>query len=418
VHPSKSGAGIYQRTLPLLYILLSLYAFPISSYISEFSDASTNLISIAARALSAVVALSFFIYVIKKRALLRNLDFWVFILFWILYSMRIIYDISRNSSSLGRDPADYLLFAIVISFISTIPSFNSFDYSSEALERLVLIILIVLCLAGIYYFHFGGALEVILRGQSRASGNERLNPISFSIFSTCLVAVSLKRVLLTNVQLGSVLISVVAACVGAYTLLLSSSRGPMLFLGLFTLLLLCYSFRSNQLKTVVVFSFLTIGIYTAIKLTGFQSIAKEMFVERFNSVTGSAAIDESTEGRVQAYAGAFKQFVDSPIVGSFLEEHTLQQYPHNVLLESFMALGIVGGIVFLIIYLRYLFYSIVGLFISGFSVLFIIALANGVLVMTSGALSFSTEFWLSFGLISTYFSKRRISAGYGVAAVA
>jgi O-antigen ligase len=62
---------------------------------------------------------------------------------------------------------------------------------------------------------------------------------------------------------------------------------------------------------------------------------------RFESgiqLTGSSA---ST--RLDMYAKAWKDFQENPILGSSIIEHVHMIYPHNMILESFMAMGIVGG---------------------------------------------------------------------------
>jgi O-antigen ligase len=57
--------------------------------------------------------------------------------------------------------------------------------------------------------------------------------------------------------------------------------------------------------------------------------------------------DMAVTARQQSFAGAWEQFARSPIVGDALEEETTRFYPHNVVLESFMATGIAGGLSFI-----------------------------------------------------------------------
>lgn len=49
---------------------------------------------------------------------------------------------------------------------------------------------------------------------------------------------------------------------------------------------------------------------------------------------------------------AIDQAVRNPLLGSAYTELQTGQYPHNLLLESFMALGVVGGVLLLFICLR------------------------------------------------------------------
>ena len=63
-------------------------------------------------------------------------------------------------------------------------------------------------------------------------------------------------------------------------------------------------------------------------------------------------------------SGAVNQFFESPVFGSFLEEKIFKEYPHNLLLESFMATGILGGLLFVIYYLRFLWVTMRNIFRS------------------------------------------------------
>jgi O-antigen ligase len=66
------------------------------------------------------------------------------------------------------------------------------------------------------------------------------------------------------------------------------------------------------------------------------------FLKRF-SVFGTED-DLSSIQRNQSYAGAFTQFLESPLLGDSLEERTSLFYPHNLILESLMSVGVIGTV--------------------------------------------------------------------------
>jgi O-antigen ligase len=249
-------------------------------------------------------------------------------------------------------------------------------------------------------------MEAVLKGQSRVGANERLNAISSSLYSSCLIAISFKRTFLSKTSLVSVLTNICCLSVGLYSLLLTSSRGPLLFLSIYLILLLFHSARSNMPKTLAIILFVVIGFVGIIQYFGLGEIFYEMFISRFTTVAGSS-IDESAEGRAVAYQGAISQFLSSPFIGSFLEERTLKQYPHNIIIESFMALGIFGGLLFVVIYSRCVFFCISDLIKSNFSALFTISLGSCVIVLFSGGLAFSIDFWFGYALSAVFFAKMR-----------
>jgi O-antigen ligase len=62
--------------------------------------------------------------------------------------------------------------------------------------------------------------------------------------------------------------------------------------------------------------------------------------------------DGSTHERIAAYNDAWKQFINAPIVSSdFVLTSGIGRgwYPHNIVLESLIALGIIGGIIIIVL---------------------------------------------------------------------
>ena len=66
-------------------------------------------------------------------------------------------------------------------------------------------------------------------------------------------------------------------------------------------------------------------------------------VERIDANT-----DMSTAGRVVSFYGAWQQFLDDPLMGRYVTEQITSFYPHNIYLESLMAVGLLGSILFAI----------------------------------------------------------------------
>ena len=54
-------------------------------------------------------------------------------------------------------------------------------------------------------------------------------------------------------------------------------------------------------------------------------------------------------GRWALYQGAMAQFMENPILGSSLEMQGRQSYPHNHIVEAFMATGAIGGLAFVML---------------------------------------------------------------------
>ncbi|OOY32607.1 hypothetical protein BMI88_01585 [Thioclava sp. F36-6] len=131
---------------------------------------------------------------------------------------------------------------------------------------------------------------------------------------------------------------------GAYLLILSNSRGPVVSLTLaFTLLLLA---KIQHKRLLSVTSFFIIGALVAAYLNRSLLFDNTGILYRFEVITSGK--DMSTAGRLISTSGAWHQFLENPFFGNSLQEEITKFYPHNVILESLMSTGITGGIAFVI----------------------------------------------------------------------
>jgi O-antigen ligase len=68
-------------------------------------------------------------------------------------------------------------------------------------------------------------------------------------------------------------------------------------------------------------------------------------------ITGYTANNQSTYIREILYHDAWQQYLNHPIVGSSFVEENSRLYPHNIVIESFMATGTFGGSCFVLLIL-------------------------------------------------------------------
>jgi hypothetical protein len=77
-----------------------------------------------------------------------------------------------------------------------------------------------------------------------------------------------------------------------------------------------------------------------------------ILVDRLENIAIADSSNLSDTERLGLWAGAWEQFIEHPILGSGLEEKTFRFYPHNMVLESLMATGVLGGALFIGIFLN------------------------------------------------------------------
>jgi O-antigen ligase len=86
------------------------------------------------------------------------------------------------------------------------------------------------------------------------------------------------------------------------------------------------------------------GAYLVQERLGFRAVDRIVALRDLRA-------DASTEVHVEGARGAWEEFLDHPAFGSGLDESRTGEYPHNVVIESFMATGVLGGAAFSIILL-------------------------------------------------------------------
>jgi O-antigen ligase len=91
--------------------------------------------------------------------------------------------------------------------------------------------------------------------------------------------------------------------------------------------------------TAIMGWFLVLGAFAVEESFGFR------IVSRFQTVNDVGA-DPSSRQHFELLLDAQREFVEHPLIGSALVETRARDYPHNVAVESFMATGIIGGLMF------------------------------------------------------------------------
>ena len=109
------------------------------------------------------------------------------------------------------------------------------------------------------------------------------------------------------------------------------------------------------------------------------------------------------EARRFSFYGAWNDFLTSPIIGNHFVGSYDNFYPHNIILEVMMSLGVVGLFIFLRIILR-VYINFRNVFTGKFNTqtlhLFLFGLCFILISLTSGSIVASPEFWAFFILLS------------------
>jgi O-antigen ligase len=229
--------------------------------------------------------------------------------------------------------------------------------------------------------------------EFRAEANIGLNSISFA---TCAISLIIVSLYLRNKFKFKILIwlSIILAIINIG---LSGSRGPILQLALVGLLYLFMNTKKVNPKYVFIglISFSGVIYYLSEKFN-FLGV----LIARFT--TSQSELGGSDYERTLFIEGAWNQFRNSPLIGDSVEVRPYGIYPHNMLIESFMSLGILGGVLCLAILIIAFVKAIQLLKYKEVSWLVILFLFSYIATFTTGSIVNNFRFWTFLSLILVY----------------
>ncbi|HIF9481703.1 TPA: O-antigen ligase family protein [Photobacterium damselae] len=172
-------------------------------------------------------------------------------------------------------------------------------------------------------------------------------------------------------------------------LLFANSKAPILAFFLTAL----FYFLSRNKKGIIYIILMGLGVLLIVVyiLPYFNDIFHIDILARFTGM--SSAYDESTVTRKISMLNAIELFEDNPIFGSSIVTSS-GGYPHNITLETLMALGVVGGLTFflLVLFSLVICYRLISKN-SKYSLISLFYIQYLFGIQTSGAIWNSTSFW-------------------------
>lgn len=376
----------HQRWVPII-LVVGLAGYPLLGTVVVLSQLPSLAASIPVRLLVALASALMLATAPRLRLSPIGVTLWAF---WLIYLARLLWDWLVVSIP-GADEA--LLFFTVTCLLPAAALLRYQPHASDepALARLMLLCGLSTCLLALTI-----TLADLAPGRSLFAETERLsfdtvNPITYGhvAASTVIAAIS---TLLRRDRRGTSWISVMAILAAAATLQLSASRGPALALAV---CLIAVGIFHSRLRW---------GVFLIAALTVFLVVnAGTGLEDRFRNVED----DPSTLERILVQSNAIAQFLDHPLTGSAYIEKELEIYPHNPIIESAMATGVVGLSLFTIVATAVLWKAIRQLR-RGFILLPLLALQYLIGSMLSGALYASTQMWITFALMIAMTQRPRV----------
>ncbi len=303
---------------------LSVIGYPLAGLLAVFVNVPSWATSYPFRA--AVAALSFALFW-QARALRRQGRAHVLItVFWILYVLRLVWD-----SLLGPPGAAEALFYFTLTVAIPVAALmrGAVHWDEVHATKVVFYMGSAICGAGMVLGLGIVATDRMMSDITNQLFLDTINPITFSHagVTTLLAAASLFSGKTRQVSSGTLAVGV-AFAVGC--MVQAASRGPLVALVACATLAALAQNRWTLLALVAALGGAVASSGTALEIfTRFEAL---------EDVQG----DASSLERLLLQANALHMFQQSPLIGAAYAEFEMNTYPHNVFIETAMALGVVG----------------------------------------------------------------------------
>ena len=324
--------------LAAMYVL-TIVGFPLVSTLPTLLGLDSQLATIPYRMLVAGLAVGILYgWWLRGTRVLFNSAVLVTLTLWTLLIARMLWDtiVSPLPGELYTPAGQLLLLSLGACFL---PAMVGLEFPSDAsldLARRWIEVLGAIAMVAILYVGLRGVLagSILYRLATPV-----LNPISVGHLGVSVMIVALCGYAGSGrlAKIGRVLLVVLSVGVTVATV----SRGPILA-GLLAVVILAFVTRRKRLGIKALA--LRVGII-AVGIAGVA--AAVLYLEDTGVIDILARLtdtfqDVASQERAKMIRGAWTQFTDNPVLGSAFVELQFMENPHNIVLESMMALGVVG----------------------------------------------------------------------------
>ncbi len=268
-----------------------------------------------------------------------------------LYFVRLFYDfmIAGVEQEIVTNP-----FAAVFLYVNAaIVPFYGFQFfrwdliNLRKLNTAALLIFLTMGTISMSYILSGKALEYI-GSDGRFMGNASMDTIGFGHLGTTITLLAISLFYQKGINILHKLLSLWAIVTGLFISVAAGSRGALVAL---IICFIAYLYiNGHKMKVLIGLPILAVLLLALLPILNdflLNTMDNHALERLYNSIYALENMDNDvTSGRDILYDKAWHNFINSPLIGStlFIEG----EYVHNSVLESFMGMGIFGGLLFII----------------------------------------------------------------------
>lgn len=376
------------------------YAVATSLFIPMTSEMEriTSAVTVPYRAFTLGISLLVLMLNLRNTVSLTSLTKW-FLLFWILLLCRMFYDLEVRSDFfiLRSDKTRLWLYALLIccvNLISVIKSIKQIDLNK-------IFPWVFFSLFGVLLVQLNTNASLMVAAEElsqRVDANQALNTISFGHYAAMSVILCISYYQRYGHKIWQKFFVAFVVIISLFVMMRAGSRGPLLSL---FVALLAYSFSISKRRMQ--------GVAAGILVLSIVFLFSDALLEIIRAVSPvmynrmELTINEGhTSGRDGIYLNAIDTFMNNPIFGGqfCLSINGKANYSHNSILDAFMGMGLLGGLLFCYILFRCFTIAHQKLpILKGYEWIFLILIQRIIAGMTSGAFYYDQLLTVLIGFV-------------------
>lgn len=323
-------------------VAVCLFGFPLFSGVAALLlPSNTSIGGIAYRAVVMLLAVPWVVMLLRGRATLSRTDFWWLMwLLWLGLGLRLFHEIERGvPMPQNADPIRVAL--IFASCVLPSIAMGAISFARNEGQRFCDVALfccwlstLVVVVASLFFAR-GYAAQVLQRAST-----DNINPILVGhlgvscIILSCFGARTIVLFLIARVSF---------CLAGVMLLVASGSRGPFLALLVVAAVAVLRFVALRRRLWAPLWPSLALLCLFAPLWSAIPGLADTPLAER---IAVSDVLNSRELGRSNLIPRAWEMFLERPLLGAGMSDEVYRQHPHNVIVEAFVAMGVVGGVLF------------------------------------------------------------------------
>ena len=343
---------LFQKKIFTLYFILTiafgLFFIALSSYLGFLGD--DNFLSSIHRYLKVIVSILIILLYASNKSLRKlHINFYSILLLIIyIYYIFIVYDDLYNtplpmvlfSEIEKKGIMDRMLFFVLIPMLASVCYWHYKLNHLKLLKYLfyVMTVSLILC-----FLTIGIGVGQVINEQMKIEGE--LNSLNIAYFSGLLMVITLY---LSSKIYGfkKNMFFIIGTTISIYGILIAGSRGPLFFTILTCLIYLGFGNYSKRFKFLLYVSVIFLVLLFKFDYTYYTDLIS-IYAPHFADRLVDTIENNDISGREDFYARGLFQFSKNIYFGDYFAITSgsyAGSYPHNILIESLMTIGLFGSI--------------------------------------------------------------------------